>query len=289
MRLGEIVALQIENLDFERNIIHVVHSYSSKERRIKETKTGKARIIFTDPAILRMLAYIHNKNPWRTSFIFYGLESDKPIREETLENYTEKAFADVFSEDVQKAFTTDRHEAAQEILSHNDIRADEIIAFTKDNLDTIKRTITIDHSYSIKGSLLKVCKFTEKRALKVEQATMKYLAAFCGKIPYVFIMSGYEQTTSIDFNAMPHAEAKKSLRFFGEIARKERNVSFHGFRHFFNSTIRGAVSDDTLRLQTGHSDAKMTDHYDHITDERGEQLRKAVQAKILPYLPKSEE
>ncbi|MFP3089358.1 site-specific integrase [Treponema sp. TIM-1] len=64
-----------------------------------------------------------------------------------------------------------------------------------------------------------------------------------------------------------------------------RNLSFHGFRHFFNSTIRGTVSDDILRLQTGHLDEKMTDHYDHMTDDRGEQLRKAVQAKILSFIP----
>jgi integrase len=74
---------------------------------------------------------------------------------------------------------------------------------------------------------------------------------------------------------------------YGEIARRERNVSFYSFRHFFNSTIRGTVSDDILRLQTGHSDAKMTNHYDHLTDDRGEQLRQAVQSKILPFLPKA--
>jgi hypothetical protein len=28
----------------------------------------------------------------------------------------------------------------------------------------------------------------------------------------------------------------------------------------------------------------MTDAYDHMTDDRGEQLRKAVQAKILPFI-----
>jgi integrase len=74
-------------------------------------------------------------------------------------------------------------------------------------------------------------------------------------------------------------ETKKKLLILGEIVRKERNILFHSFRHFFNSTIRGTVSDDILRLQTGHSDEKMTDHYDHMTDDRGEQLRKAVQAR----------
>jgi integrase len=82
-------------------------------------------------------------------------------------------------------------------------------------------------------------------------------------------------------------KSQKNTLVLGEIVRRERNILFHSFRHFFNSTIRGTVSDDILRLQTGHSDPKMTDHYDHATDERGEQMRKAVQTKILPYLPKS--
>ena len=51
-------------------------------------------------------------------------------------------------------------------------------------------------------------------------------------------------------------------------------------------SLRGTVSDDILRMQTGHSDEKMTDHYDHMTDERGEQLRKAVQGKILTFISK---
>ena len=72
----------------------------------------------------------------------------------------------------------DRCGIAKAIAARNDLKADEIIACTKNNLDTIQRTITIDHSYAIKGSLLKVRKFTEKRVLKVEQAARKYLAAF---------------------------------------------------------------------------------------------------------------
>jgi len=116
---------------------------------------------------------------------------------------------------------------------------------------------------------------------------MKRLTAFCGKAPYVFILNGTESDNPLDFKKISSEKAKKILLFFGEIVRKERNISFHGFRHFFNSTIRGTVSDDILRLQTGHSDGKMTDQYDHITDDRGEQLRKAVQKKILPFIPKA--
>jgi hypothetical protein len=29
----------------------------------------------------------------------------------------------------------------------------------------------------------------------------------------------------------------------------------------------------------------MTDHYDHMTEGRGEQVRQAVRSKILPFIP----
>ena len=101
------------------------------------------------------------------------------------------------------------------------------------------------------------------------------------------IVRGSDRDAPLDFGRIDQKEAEKLTIIYGEIVRRERNISFHGFRHFFNSTIRGTVSDDILRLQTGHLDPDMTDDYDHMTDERGEQLRKAVQAKILPFIPKA--
>jgi integrase len=90
MRLSEITALQIENLDRERNIIHVLHSYTPYEKRLKTTKTGKARIIYTDSLIITMLTDLHQKNPYQGSYIFWGLEPDKPIRLESIENIWKK-------------------------------------------------------------------------------------------------------------------------------------------------------------------------------------------------------
>jgi integrase len=285
MRLGEITGLQIENLDFERNIIHVLHSYSAYEKRIKGTKSGKPRMIFTDPFILRMLAYLHAKNPHNNSYIFYGTEADKPVTANTMEHLTEKALADIFGEDVRASFTGERAASAKALVQQTGLAADEYIAITRDNLDTIQNAITLTHRYAIEGIRLKTRMNSEKQILRIEPVLTKRLAVFCGQAPYVFIVGGMERDTPIDFQGMEEKEGKRLTRFLGEMARRERNVSFHGFRHFFNSTIRGMVSDETLRLQTGHADAKMTDQYDHLTDDRGNQLRQAVQTKILPYIP----
>jgi integrase len=101
----------------------------------------------------------------------------------------------------------------------------------------------------------------------------------------LFIFGGEEQESAMDFATLKPDEAQKLTLLLGEITRRERNVLFHSFRHFYNSYIQGTVSDDILRLQTGHSDPKMTDHYDHMTDDRGEQVRQAVRAKILSFIP----
>ena len=93
------------------------------------------------------------------------------------------------------------------------------------------------------------------------------MLSICERSANGFILSETERKNPVDFNSMDDKKALKLLMAYGEITRRERNISFHGFRHFFNSSIRGTVSDDILRLQTGHMDKKMTDDYDHMTDD----------------------
>ncbi len=47
----------------------------------------------------------------------------------------------------------------------------------------------------------------------------------------------------------------------------EKNLVPHSFRHTFNTMYRNVLEDEVLRKFTGHSDQKMTDHYDHQTAE----------------------
>jgi site-specific recombinase XerD len=105
MRLSEITGLQINNLDKVRNIIHVLHSYTSYEQRLKTTKTGKTRIIYTDSSIIELLEDLHTRNPHEGTYIFWGLEPNKPIRSESIEKYLESAFATLLGEEVRKGIT----------------------------------------------------------------------------------------------------------------------------------------------------------------------------------------
>lgn len=49
-----------------------------------------------------------------------------------------------------------------------------------------------------------------------------------------------------------------------EDKRMRRHLTFHGWRHFCNSTLRGKVPDPLLRQLTGHSTEAMTEHYSHF-------------------------
>jgi integrase len=63
--------------------------------------------------------------------------------------------------------------------------------------------------------------------------------------------------------------------------RNKRNLSFHGWRHFFNTTLRLAnVADSKLQRITGHKSIKMTEHYTHFNGREFTEVRE-VQDKLL--------
>jgi len=43
--------------------------------------------------------------------------------------------------------------------------------------------------------------------------------------------------------------------------RKVKNVTFHSWRYFYNSFMRGKIHDSKLRRLTGHKTLEMTEHY----------------------------
>jgi integrase len=287
MRLSEVVGLRIEYVNTSKNVIFVEKSYSSFEKRLKGTKTEKSRMIYTDSSIIKILTDLYAKNPHGDSYIFYGIEQNKPIRYEMVKKQLEKKLAYIFGKEKKKYIDQEWKDLAKIVAHKIGFPSDEMIAIQPGNIDTDQNCITLRYGYSFGAKNIRMQKYPEKRIYLLDTLTLQRLLAICDRSPNGFIISGKKKKKPVDINSLAPKSALKIIMAYGEIARRERNVSFHGFRHFFNSTIRGTVSDDILRLQTGHLDKKMTDQYDHMTDDRGEQLRKAVQTKILPFIPKA--
>lgn len=72
----------------------------------------------------------------------------------------------------------------------------------------------------------------------------------------------------------------RALRQIGimDEERKERNITFHSWRHTFNSSLRSHVPDYKLQLLTGHRTDAMTNHYTHVAPEDLDEVRVAQQA-----------
>jgi integrase len=67
----------------------------------------------------------------------------------------------------------------------------------------------------------------------------------------------------------------------GHAERLERNLSFHAWRHFFNTVLRmNNVTDAKVQSVTGHRSKKMTDHYTHFDTRQFTEIRE-VQTKLL--------
>ena len=63
--------------------------------------------------------------------------------------------------------------------------------------------------------------------------------------------------------------------------RLKRNLSFHAWRHFFNTVLRMEnVTDAKVQSVTGHRSKKMTDHYTHFDTRQFTEIRE-VQMKLL--------
>lgn len=65
-----------------------------------------------------------------------------------------------------------------------------------------------------------------------------------------------------------------------ENARRDRNLTFHGLRHFFNSICRGRVPDSKLQRVTGHRTLAMTELYTHSLGDDFNEVR-AVQESLF--------
>ncbi|MFA6505141.1 MAG: tyrosine-type recombinase/integrase [Treponemataceae bacterium] len=166
LRAGEIGALRIQDIDRDRNIIHIRNSWERLQKTVKSTKNGHERIIYSDKQLIKQLIELHSKNPHGNDFVFWNFEKpDEPM-----------------------------------------------------NLDNF-----INH---LRDALVLV-----------------------GITP---------------------AE------------QKQRNITFHSWRHFSNSVLRGDMADSVLQQAMGHRSEEMTDRYYHMTDEQGEQYRKSVIDKIIP-------
>jgi integrase len=105
---------------------------------------------------------------------------------------------------------------------------------------------------------------------------------------YLFSVNGGESpvTRKQVYNALYEALANIGI---DENQRKERNLSMHGWRHFFNTTLLMAnVSDNKVMSLTGHTTEKMKKHYTHFDTTQFSEVVEVQEQLLIAGKPEGE-
>lgn len=125
------------------------------------------------------------------------------------------------------------------------------------------------------GEGLKIPKWGSNRAIPVPSKTSEILLHLISTNPWGnnFVFYGHSKDRPIGKRSIEtyYKQILNDIKIDDE-KRKERNLNFHAWRHFYNTMLRGHIPDHALRKLTGHKNEEMTDRYSEITDKQ----RKAV-------------
>lgn len=129
--------------------------------------------------------------------------------------------------------------------------------------------IVIQHSWDRKFGL-KSPKANSHRVVPLAQTVSQWLTplrpsgAAGGDDAFVF--HGAVLVRPIDHKAIAKWFHRALVAIgINEEEQRERNLTFHSWRHTFHAIMRGTMSDTDLRRLSGHRTERMTEHYDHVT------------------------
>lgn len=124
--------------------------------------------------------------------------------------------------------------------------------------DVFPDHLHVAHSWTL-GFGLGPTKTRRARDVPLPPRAYEAVRPFLGSGGYVFSMNNGESPCT--GNRVTDA-LYQALEAIGVTDRAERNITFHSWRHWLNSTLRArAVPDDIVRKVTGHSTADMTEAY----------------------------
>ena len=132
------------------------------------------------------------------------------------------------------------------------------------------------------GSGLKGTKTNESRCILIPAELNEQLIGLVSSRKDGFVLSLDDGETPLSSKELPQG-LYRALKEIGidESQRKERNITFHSWRHFANTTYRAlGVPDVKVQSMTGHSSQAMTEHYSHFRTSDFAEVRQA-QMKLV--------
>ncbi|MBA7550164.1 hypothetical protein ES705_42672 [subsurface metagenome] len=105
-----------------------------------------------------------------------------------------------------------------------------------------------------------------KRKIPIPSKTQSYLNEIISMSPYTdpedLVFWGLDARRPLGSKIILNTLYKAFVNIkITEEDRRQRNITFHSWRHFYNSFLRGKVPDVKLQRLTGHRTQEMTDLY----------------------------
>lgn len=169
------------------------------------------------------------------------------------------------------------------LSAYTGMRSGEIRAIKKENIRLVSDEhgiITIKEAYAVYAGF-KTPKGKRERQVPAPRWLCEAMIETADYSPYGGSLVFWSKS---GVNQQGREESPVSANFFRdkmykaldkalgmkEKERMERDITFHSFRHYFVTWMRGSgkVSEGLLREVVGHRDSKTTDLYTHQTDEQ---------------------
>lgn len=196
-----------------------------------------------------------NQNPGNKISPFKVVTKDKGILTD-IEYY--KLFSKV---NLDKVWESETFRTICLLASKTGMRIGEIRALKCENI--YKDHIVVKHSFE-RGYELKSTKSGKLRKVPITEDIHSTLQEFMNpENEYLFMGSkgkpiSYFLITNKFYKALENIGIDKTQR-------KSRNITFHSWRHYFNSKLRiSGVPDAIIRAVIGHSSIQMTENYTNI-------------------------
>lgn len=152
--------------------------------------------------------------------------------------------------------------AANLLAATSGMRLGEVLALRVGDIQN--GYVVVEHSWDRRVGL-KSTKTGLIREVPIPAKTQRWLTRLTASRPAGFVFSTNDGVTPVYYK-MITSEFYAALNRFGitENERKLRNLSFHSWRHFYNSLLRGRIPDAKLQRLTGHRTQAMTERYSHF-------------------------
>lgn len=168
-------------------------------------------------------------------------------------------------------------------LRHGDVRRQESGGWTYHYLALRHNWVEGEGSKHLKADYRGLQDGEHFEEIPLPAGTAEALEALVAANPWGndFVFWGFRRASPISKSEVEKAynEALESIGI-PEMERRMRRLTFHAWRHWYNTMIRGRVEDHLLRRVTRHRTAAMTDHYTALTDEQRRRLTESAEELV---------